>query len=101
MSEREAAVGRGTRMQVRFKVEIHRDAARPRRSRRRVFALAGLAALALCVPVAFAADTFTDVPSTHPFHDQIERTYAAGMIGACGATAFCPGNTVTKGMAAH
>jgi hypothetical protein len=94
-------------MQIRFNVQVVREPAGARRRRGRTFAVVVLAALAVFVPVAFAADTFTDVPPTHPFHDQIERTYAAGMIGACAGSppppnqTFCPGNTITKGSAAN
>jgi hypothetical protein len=88
-------------MQVRIAVKIVREPGRPNRKRGRLLLALGLVALALGVPLAFAADTFTDVPSSHPFHNQIERAYAAGMIGSCGATTFCPATTITKGQAAN
>jgi hypothetical protein len=86
---------------MRIQITIVREPARPRRRRRITLLTTGLAALALGVPLALASDVFTDVPDSHPFHDQINRAYAAGMIGACGPTTFCPANVVTKGMAAN
>jgi hypothetical protein len=90
-------------MQVRIAVKIIREPRCPSKTRKRgrLLLAAAAAALVVGVPFAFAGDLFTDVPSTHPFHDQIERAYSAGMIGSCSATTFCPGNTVTKGQAAN
>jgi hypothetical protein len=98
-------------MQIKFNVQVQvvREPARPGGKRRRLRTLGVLAVLPLVlfVPMALASDTFTDVPSTHPFHNQIERAYAAGMIGACAGSppppnqTFCPGNNITKGSAAN
>jgi hypothetical protein len=96
------------RIQLNVQVHVVHDAApRRRRSRLRVFTITGLMALAVFVPVAMASDVFTDVPNSHPFHDQINRAYNAGVIGACAGSppppnqTFCPGNTITKGSAAN
>jgi hypothetical protein len=99
------------RFNVQFNVQVVHEPARaprPRRLRRLpTLSVVGLVALMLFVPFAFASDVFTDVPASHPFHDQIQRAYAAGMIGACAGSppppnqTFCPGNTITKGSAAN
>jgi hypothetical protein len=94
-----------------IRIHIVRDGKRqrPRRTlpkRRTLLALFAIAALVVFVPLA-AAQTFTDVPTTHPFYNQIERAYAAGMIGACAGSppppnqTFCPGNFITKGSASN
>jgi hypothetical protein len=91
-------------MHIRFQIVRGKR----RRSQRRllIFTFVALAALIVFVPLA-AAQTFTDVPTTHPFYNQIERAYAAGMIGACAGSppppnqTFCPGNFITKGSASN
>jgi hypothetical protein len=44
--------------------------------------------------------TFTDVPTTHPFHRFIEALYASGITGGCGNGNFCPDEPVTRGQMA-
>lgn len=80
-------------------------AATPRRSRigmlRRV-ALVGLA-LALIVPagiVLAGGPSFTDVPTTHKFYNDIEALAASGITSGCTSTRYCPDGLVTRGQMA-
>ena len=41
--------------------------------------------------------TFTDVPTTHPFHRFIEALYASGITAGCGNNQFCPDEPITRG----
>ena len=45
---------------------------------------------------ALAAHQFSDVPSTHPFHDEIGALADAGITGGYGDGTFRPGATVTR-----
>ena len=42
------------------------------------------------------AGVFVDVPCPSPFADWIEQLYADGITGGCGASSYCPSNTVTR-----
>ncbi len=39
---------------------------------------------------------FLDVPSTHMFHDAVERLFRSGVTAGCGGGNFCPGDPVTR-----
>jgi hypothetical protein len=65
-------------------------------TRPRVLVLAVVAALALAVPIAWAAHDFTDVPDSQPFHDQISAIKDAGITTGCGPTTFCPEDFVRR-----
>jgi hypothetical protein len=41
-------------------------------------------------------ESFTDVPSSHPFYSYIENIFHNGITGGCGAGIYCPGNSVTR-----
>jgi hypothetical protein len=58
--------------------------------------------LALGVPigVVLASHTFSDVPTSHSFHADIEAIAAAGVTGGCAANRYCPEATVTRGQMA-
>ena len=73
---------------------------RPRLSHR--FLALGVA-LALVLPAAVLAggQTFTDVPPTHKFFNDIEAVAAAGVTHGCGdGTKYCPDGLVTRGQMA-
>jgi hypothetical protein len=44
--------------------------------------------------------TFSDVPTSSPYFKFVEALYAAGVVGGCGGSNYCPGNTVTRGQLA-
>lgn len=61
----------------------------------------GLVALALLVPgVVLASHQFTDVPTSHTFHNDIDWLADAGVTGGCGSGRFCPNASVTRGQMA-
>ena len=55
-------------------------------------ALLGVAAFA-----AFASDTFTDVPSSAYYHDEVNALLNAGITAGCGGLHYCPNRAVTRG----
>jgi hypothetical protein len=62
-----------------------------------VIAAAAVAvALAVGVPLAWAAHQFTDVPDSHPFHDEIGAIRDAGITAGCTPTQYCPGDFVRR-----
>jgi hypothetical protein len=72
---------------------------RPRLVRR--FALIGLV-LALTIPagVVLASHQFSDVPTSHTFHDDVEALVDAGITSGCGGGKFCLNDPVTRGQMA-
>lgn len=72
----------------------------PSRTRRIVTVLTAVTAIAILPMVALASDRFSDVPSGHPFHDQINNIAAAGITTGCTATTYCPNANVTRGQMA-
>jgi len=68
----------------------------------RRLALIGLA-LALIVPagvVLAGGPSFTDVPTTHKFYNDIEALAASGVTSGCTSTRYCPDGLVTRGQMA-
>ncbi len=63
-------------------------------------ALPGDAAFTLLGSVP--TQTFTDVPSTHPYYQDIEILYANGLTGGCSTSPmkYCPDQTMNRGEAA-
>lgn len=66
--------------------------------RRRLF---GPGALLIAVAIAFplgvlAAATFSDVPESHPFYNDVEAVAAAGVTTGCGGGKYCPDDNVTR-----
>lgn len=49
---------------------------------------------------ALASHLFTDVPTDHTFHDDIEAIAFAGVTTGCGGGKFCPEDPVTRGQMA-
>lgn len=47
---------------------------------------------------AFA--TFSDVPTSHPFHRFVQALVASGVTGGCGPGLYCPDSPVTRGQMA-
>ncbi|MGH2427360.1 MAG: S-layer homology domain-containing protein [Candidatus Limnocylindria bacterium] len=47
-----------------------------------------------------ASHLFNDVPTTHQFHGDIGRFYAARITGGCGGGQFCPDAAVSRGQMA-
>jgi hypothetical protein len=41
--------------------------------------------------------SFTDVPATNPFYRKIETLLHTGITAGCSPTAYCPGQTVSRG----
>jgi hypothetical protein len=75
---------------------------RTRRGLLRRLALIGLV-LALVIPagvVLGGGQTFTDVPPSHKFFDDIEAIAAVGITSGCNATQYCPNGLVTRGQMA-
>lgn len=69
--------------------------------RKRLAAVAVFAAVTVPT-VAFAQhrNAFTDVPQTHPFHEDIEWLAERGITNGCDEHAFCPADPVTRGQLA-
>lgn len=64
---------------------------------RRMAAVVGvLAALALGTGVVLASHQFSDVPTNHMFHSDIDWLYDSDITAGCSATRFCPENDVTR-----
>jgi hypothetical protein len=59
-----------------------------------VLAVALGAALAVAAPVAWA--TFSDVPPSDPFYDDINAIQGAGITSGCGGGKFCPNSNITR-----
>jgi hypothetical protein len=51
-------------------------------------------------PMVVLAATFSDVPTSHPFYNDIEALAASGVTSGCGGGKFCPGDFVTRGQMA-
>ena len=63
--------------------------------------VAGLLGAMLWHPAAaWASHTFSDVPSSHTFHDDIVWMAETGVTRGCGEDAFCPDDYVTRGQMA-
>ncbi len=74
----------------------------PRMSRRRAAIVVFIAALVLALPVGvIASHDFDDVPTGHPFHNDIAAVADAGVTGGCGdGSNYCPSSFVTRGQMA-
>jgi hypothetical protein len=59
-----------------------------------------IAAVVLVPSAVYASHTFTDVPDSNPFHNQITWLASTGITSGCGGTNYCPGNAVTRGQMA-
>lgn len=60
-----------------------------------------LALVLLAAPaIALASHQFSDVPSSHLFHYDVDAIRDAGVTGGCGGGKFCPGAFVTRGQMA-
>jgi S-layer homology domain len=70
----------------------------PRSVSRRLAVLLAAAALAIGIPlgVVIAGATFSDVPSSNPFYNDITAIANAGVTTGCGGGKFCPKDTVTR-----
>ena len=74
-------------------------AARPSRARRILVSLSVVLAIGLLPMVAFASDTFTDVPDSNQFHDAINNLYNARITRGCTTTPplmYCPQGPVNR-----
>lgn len=73
----------------------------PRMSRRKAAIFGFIATLILALPMAvLASHQFDDVPTDHPFHNDIDALADAGITGGCSADNYCPGSFVTRGQMA-
>jgi hypothetical protein len=59
-----------------------------------------LIGVVLLPSTVFASHTFTDVPDSNIFHDQISWLAGTGITSGCTPTTYCPGNAVTRGQMA-
>ena len=62
--------------------------------------VAVVAAMVLAPVAVSAAHTFSDVPDTHIFHDDIAWMADNGITSGCTPTEYCPGDNVTRGQMA-
>ncbi len=63
--------------------------------------VAALLVVALVVPATvIASHSFTDVPNSHTFHQDISDVLERGLTSGCGATTYCPDDNVTRGQMA-
>ena len=76
-----------------------RRAGRPHRRAWRL-GVVGLV-VALVIPAAaLGGSEFSDVPSSHKFHDDIQAIANAGITSGCGGSNYCPNGLVTRGQMA-
>jgi hypothetical protein len=47
-----------------------------------------------------ASATFADVPTSHPFFNEIEQLAKSGVTLGCGGGSYCPDASVTRGQMA-
>lgn len=82
---------------MKIQIELRRPRWLPARLgwRTRVL-LAGVALLAVAVPVAWASHQFADVPNDQPFHPQISAIALAGITTGCGGGNYCPAEGVRR-----
>ena len=73
--------------------------ARQRRSLKLLVILMALVCAAFPF-AALAAHQFTDVPSGHTFHSDIDRLYDARITTGCATAKYCPADPVTRGQMA-
>lgn len=70
---------------------------RPDPSLSRLVLVALVTALLVAPVTAYASHQFSDVPTTHVFHDSIDWMVDNQITAGCGADSFCPGSPVTRG----
>jgi len=68
----------------------------PRPRRPILFSIVLTALLAFPLGVVLANHQFTDVPTTSPFHADIDALVNSGVTAGCGGGKYCPGKTVTR-----
>lgn len=68
------------------------------RRQRRIGAVIGAVALVASTSIgtAWAVTTFSDVPETHPFYDEIEEVAAAGIVNGYADGTYRPAASVTR-----
>jgi hypothetical protein len=66
-----------------------------RRHRRRALAM-GLTAALIAAPMLVYAATFTDVPATSPYYNDVTALSNAGVTTGCGGGNYCPKDFVTR-----
>jgi hypothetical protein len=67
---------------------------------RRLAAIALAVALVLPTGGALASHQFSDVPTSHQFHNSIDAIADAGITTGCGGGRYCPNGLVTRGQMA-
>jgi hypothetical protein len=71
-----------------------------RRRRRLTIGATVIALLALPASMVFASHTFSDVPTSAFYHDDVDTLVNAGITAGCGSGKYCPNNAVTRGQMA-
>lgn len=80
---------------------IDRESGRVRGTARKlVVALAVVALVAVPAGYVVATDTFSDVPTSAFYHDEVNALVNAGVTAGCGGTRYCPNSAVTRGQMA-
>jgi hypothetical protein len=82
---------------VRVSVTFEIDRPRIKRPRRRQVVIGAVIAALLVPAAAWANHQFTDVPTSHTFHNTIAQVKDAGLTTGCSLTTFCPNDPVTRG----
>lgn len=59
-------------------------------------ALVAVAFASVAVPAGWATNTFGDVPTSSPHHDDVNRILYAGITGGCGPGLYCPADPVRR-----
>jgi hypothetical protein len=62
--------------------------------------VAVVTAMVIAPTAAIAGHNFSDVPSTHTFHGDIEWMLDNGITSGCGPAIYCPDSNVTRGQMA-
>jgi hypothetical protein len=70
------------------------------RGRKMTIGIAILGLIAIPASFVLASDTFSDVPTSAFYHDQVNALVNAQITAGCGGTHYCPNSAVTRGQMA-
>jgi hypothetical protein len=59
-------------------------------------ALVAVAVAVVAIPAGWASNTFIDVPTSSPHHEDVNAILFAGITGGCGPGLYCPADPVRR-----